>query len=138
MARPNYIVCASNVLIQIEEIKQSYTDIGLYNEDAVYLQLVRNNIYSKFILMELILIGENCKSIQRHFEDKKYKNKRYAIVFSNMRHLRNTIAHNFYTLDIMAINDILITDIPVLEQYTRQTIADYTAAKQLKKSNHKK
>ena len=102
-----------NILVHINELEILYTKYGITNFEQVYLLLSSDDFFTKYVMMNLILIGENSKKINKAFENIKRRRRLNTLETTvdnlawDLRDFRNKVAHEYYNIETDAIFEVL-------------------------------
>ena len=117
MTRVTNLENCRRIFGNIEEIENSYFSKQISGLEDLLWILNNDDFYWKFILMELILVGESSKCLQPFFKGRSqsFSDFDYRSLYNDcyrFRRFRNNIAHNYYDLDITDTLNILTDDLP--------------------------
>lgn len=90
-----------------------------------YNVFISNSIYQNAVALCVLQIGE----LTTHFSD-EFKRVYNKVPWNQIKALRNVVAHNYGKIDKETLWETLISDIPELNDYCCQIIAEHTALEQ--------
>lgn len=84
-----------------------------------------NSIYQNAVALCVLQIGE----LTTHFTE-EFKNTYNKMPWNQIKALRNVVAHNYGKIDRETLWETLVSDVPALNDYCRQIIAEHSPLEQ--------
>lgn len=101
---------------QLKQIEQAIISIFNYTKNETLQSFCSNSMLQDAILMQFVVIGEAVNHIELDLLD-KYSYSWYKVVA-----FRNLIAHDYFNIKLEAVWNIVVNDLPGLEQLIKKMI----------------
>lgn len=100
-----------DMMIYIEDILESMRAIDKYIVGLTYEKFEMNYLTQDAVLMRLSVIGESVAKLTPEF-----KNKYPKIPWKSMKGIRNLVVHDYASVNLKKIWEIVSTDLPKTEK----------------------
>ncbi len=95
----------------LDDINESIKLIAKYTKSVDFLEFENNITIQDLVMRRLLIIGEACKNLEKHF-GKKYP----KIPWRKINGIRNRLAHEYFGIDEKIVWNIIKEDLPVLKK----------------------
>lgn len=115
--KPQYAQRINRTINNIDTIILNYQKFNISTNSELLEALSDNEVFVKYIGMNLLLIGEDCKGLYKYCTVERNNDivlNSYRPILQEFRLFRNTIAHNYYEINDIDTYKILTQSIPEL------------------------